>query len=57
LPELPEELELLLLTKHHFASGRTLELKDEFGLGTIKLLLDLRGHSIEPGGVFPLVSA
>src|SRR5215203_3458481 len=57
LPKLPEELQLLLLAEHHLASGGTLELKDEFRFGSLKLLLDLSGHPIEPGGEFILVSA
>ena len=32
-----EELQLLLLTEHHLASGHTLELEHEFGSGTPKL--------------------
>jgi hypothetical protein len=30
-----EELQLLLLPEHQLASGNTLKLKDEFGLGTV----------------------
>src|SRR5918998_4789380 len=52
-----EDLQLLLLAEHHLASGGTLELKDEFRLGTLKLLLDLSSHPIEPGGEFFLVPA
>src|SRR5918992_4856671 len=33
----PEKLQLLLLTEHQFASGHTLELENEFRLGTIQL--------------------
>jgi hypothetical protein len=36
-----EQLQLLLLPEHHVASGHTLKLKNEFGLLTPKLLLDL----------------
>src|SRR5215208_3946107 len=56
-PKLPEVLQLLLLAEHRLASGGTLELKDEFGFLTPKLLLDLLGHPIEPRGEFLLVSA
>src|SRR5918998_6338194 len=52
-----EDLQLLLLAEHHLASGGTLELKNEFRLGTLKLLLDLSGHPIEPGSEFFLISA
>src|ERR671910_2217206 len=52
-----EQLQLLLLPEHHVASGHTLELEDEFGLLTPKLLLDLLGHPIEPCGNSLLVSA
>ena len=41
-----EELQLLLLTKHHLPSGHTLKLKDEFGLFAFEFLLDLSGHPI-----------
>src|SRR5215213_5950421 len=57
LPKLPEELQLLLLTEHHLAPGATLELKDEFGILTSELLLDLGGHPIEAGSDLLLVSA
>ena len=52
-----EELQLLLLAEHHLPSGHTLKLKDEFGLLTPKLLLDLLGHPIETGGDLLHVSA
>src|ERR671910_225859 len=55
-PKLPEELQFLLLAEHHLASGGTLELKDEFGFLTLKLVLDLSGHPIKPSGEFLLVS-
>src|ERR687889_858720 len=55
-PKLPEELQLLLLAQHHLASGGTLELEDEFGFLTLKLVLDLSGHPIKPSGEFLLVS-
>src|SRR5215203_6830465 len=56
-PKLPEVLQLLLLAEHHLASGGTLELKDEFGFLTPKLLLDLLGHPIEACSDLLLVSA
>src|SRR5919112_1229277 len=56
-PKPLEQLQLLLLPEHHVASGHTLKLKDEFGLLTPKLLLDLLGHPIEPCGDSLLVSA
>src|SRR5919112_3261407 len=46
-----------MLPEHHVASGHTLELKDEFGFLTPKLLLDLLGHPIEASGNSLLVSA
>ncbi len=52
-----EQLQLLLITEHHLASGGTLELKDEFGFLAPKLLLDLGGHPIEAGGDLLLISA
>src|SRR5918993_3545365 len=55
-PKLPEELQLLLIAEHHLASGGTLELEDEFGFLTLKLVLDLSGHPIKPSGEFLLVS-
>src|SRR5918993_2476808 len=55
-PKLPEELQFLLLAEHVLASGGTLKLKDEFGVLTPKLLLDLLGHPIEPCREFLLVS-
>src|SRR5688500_5520392 len=57
LPKLPEDLQLLLLTEHHLSSCGTLELEDESGFLTTKLLLDLGGHPIEAGGDLLLVSA
>jgi hypothetical protein len=57
LPKLPEELELLLLTEHHLASGGTVELEHELGLLTPDLLLDELGHPIEPSSDFLLISA
>src|ERR687891_270008 len=45
-PELPEELQLLLLTEHFLASGGTLELENEVGLFAFELLLYLSGHPI-----------
>src|SRR5215210_7575250 len=57
LPKLPEELEFLLLPEQKFASGQTLELKDEFGFLTSELLFDLLGHPIEPSGDLLLISA
>src|SRR5918999_1541838 len=45
-PKVPEELQLILLTEHVLPSGGTLELKDEFGVVTPELLLDLGGHPI-----------
>ena len=45
-PKVPEQLQLLLITEHHLAPGGALELEDEFGFLTPKLLLDLRGHPI-----------
>src|SRR5215212_10454857 len=57
LPKLPEELQLLLLSEHHPPSGGTLELEDEFGFLTPKLLLDLGCHPIESGADLLLVSA
>src|SRR5215216_6997648 len=57
LPKPPEKLQLLLLTEHRLASGQTLKLKDEFGLGTFKLVFDLLSHPIEPSGDFLLISA
>src|SRR5215212_1278719 len=57
LPKLPEELQLLLFAEHHLTSGGTLELQDEFGFLTPKLLLDLFGHAIEPCGDLLLISA
>src|SRR5215213_3461396 len=56
-PKLPEVLQLLLLAEHHLASGGTLELKDEFGFLTLKLVLDLSGHPIKPSDEFLLVSS
>src|SRR5215210_1050170 len=56
LPKLPEKLQLLLIAEHHLASGGTLELEDEFGFLTLKLVLDLSGHPIKPSGEFLLVS-
>jgi hypothetical protein len=35
LPKPLEQLELLLLTEHQFASGHTLKLENEFRLGTV----------------------
>src|SRR5918995_1675682 len=55
-PKLLEELQFLLLTEHHLASGGTLKLKDEFGFLTSELLLDLLGHPIEPCCELLLVS-
>src|ERR671911_1152054 len=52
-----EDLQLLLLTEHQFASGRTLKLEDKLRLGTSELLLDLGGHPIEPSGDLLLISA
>ena len=52
-----EQLKLLLLPEHQLASGHTLKLKDEFGLLTPKLLLDLGGHPIEAGGDLLHISA
>src|SRR5215211_285850 len=57
LAKLPEELQLLLISEHHLASGGTLELEHEFGFLTPELLLDLCGHPIEPCGDLLLVSA
>src|SRR5687768_17107660 len=57
LPKPLEQLELLLLTEHQFASGRTLKLEDKLRLGTSELLLDLGGHPIEPSGDLLLISA
>ena len=54
-PKLPEELQFLLLAEHHLASGGTLKLKDEFGFLTLKLVLDLPSHPIEPCCEFLLV--
>ena len=51
-----EQLQLLLLAEHQLASGHTLKLKDEFGLLTPKLLLDLGGHPIEACGDLFLVA-
>jgi hypothetical protein len=45
-----EDLQLLLLTEQKFASGQTLELKDEVGSLTPELILDLLGHPIEAAG-------
>ena len=50
-----EDLQLLLLTEHHLAPGGTLELKDEFGFLTSKLLLDLSSHAIEASADLLLV--
>ena len=52
-----EELQFLLLTEHHLASGGTVELENEFGFLTPDLLLDLPSHPIEPIGDFLLISA
>jgi hypothetical protein len=57
LPKPLEQLKLLLISEHQFASGGTLELKDEFGFLTPELLLDLGGHPIEPIRDLLLVSA
>src|SRR5829696_8844170 len=57
LPKLLQDLQFFLLAEHHLASGGTLELEDEFGFGTPKLLLDLLGHPIEACGDLLLVSA
>src|SRR5215216_6979594 len=57
LPKPLLELELLLISEHQFASGATLELEHEFGFLTVKLVLDLGCHSIEPIGDLLLVSA
>src|SRR5215204_2492777 len=57
LPKLLQDLRFLLLSEHHLSSGGTLELKDEFGFLTPKLLLDLLGHSIEACSDLLLVSA
>src|ERR687897_1701969 len=56
-PKVPEELQLLVLTEHHLASGGTLKLEHEFGLLAPELLLDLPSHPIEPSSDFLLVSA
>src|SRR5215210_7410040 len=56
-PELPEELQLLLLAEHHLSPGGTLELEDQFGFLTPKLVLDLGCHPIEPIRDLLLVSA
>src|SRR5215207_994782 len=56
IAELPEEVQLLLIPEHHLASGGTLELEDEFGFLSPKLVLDLLGHPIKPSGEFLLVS-
>ena len=45
-PKLPEELELLLLTKHCLASRGTVEMEHEFGFLTPELVLDLGSHPI-----------
>src|ERR687897_1333496 len=57
LPELLEQLQLLLFAEHHLASGGAVELEHEFGLLTPKLVLDLPGHPIEPSSNLLLVSA
>src|SRR5918994_4474205 len=57
LPELLEQLQLLLFAEHHLASGGTVELENEFGLLTPDLLLDLPSHPIEPSSNFLLISA
>src|SRR5215204_1335408 len=57
LPKLLQDLQFLLLAEHHLASGGTLELEDEFGFGTLELLLDLLGHPIEACGDLLLVPA
>ncbi len=46
LPKPLEELQLLLLTEHILAPGGTLELENEFGFLTPKLVLDLPCHPI-----------
>src|SRR5215204_1206557 len=57
LPKPLEDLQLLLLTEHHLASGATLELENQFGFLTPELILDLPSHPIEPIGDLLLVSA
>src|SRR5215204_5820185 len=57
LPKLLQDLRFLLISEHHLASGGTLELKDEFGFLTPKLLLDLSSHPIEACSDLLLVSA
>src|SRR5215207_6660661 len=49
LPKLRQDLQFLLLAEHHLASGSTLELEDEFGSLTPKLLLDLPRACYELG--------
>src|SRR5215208_5935103 len=56
LPKLLQDLQFLLLAEHHLASGAALELEDEFGSLTPKLLLDLPSHPIEACGDLLLVS-
>src|SRR5215216_1016668 len=57
LPKPLLELEFLLISEHQFASGATLKLEHEFGFLTVKLVLDLGCHPIEPIGDLLLVSA
>ena len=57
LPKPLEVLQLLLIPEHQFASGHTLKLKDEFGLLTTELVLDLGSHPIEAGGDRLFISA
>src|SRR5215211_3977119 len=57
LPKIAKKLCPFLITEHHLASGRTVELKYKFRLGTLKLVLDLSGHPIEPSSEFLLISA
>src|SRR5918995_1832248 len=56
LPKPLEDLQLLLLTEHRLASGQTLELENEFGFLTTKLVLDLGCHPIDARGDLLLVS-
>jgi hypothetical protein len=57
LPKPLEELQLLLIAEHLFASGQALKLEDEFGFLTPELLLDLSRHLIEASGNLLLISA
>src|SRR5215211_6897636 len=56
LPKPLEELHLFLLTEHRLASGQTLKLEHKHRLGAPKLVLDLCGHPIKPGGHPVLIS-